>query len=69
MSRNQIIRAWKDPQYRKALSAVEREQLPAHPAGAIELSTDDLSVVAGGLTGKYTPKCTGPLNTCDICVG
>ena len=69
MSRDQIIRAWKDPQYRKVLSAAELEQLPAHPAGAIELSTDDLSVVAGGLADNFTPKCTGPLNTCDICVG
>jgi mersacidin/lichenicidin family type 2 lantibiotic len=32
-----IIRAWKDPNYRTGLSATQRAQLPAHPAGAIEL--------------------------------
>jgi len=68
MSRNQIIRAWKDPQYRRVLSAAEREQLPAHPAGAIELSTEDLSVIAGGAMGKFTPHCTEG-NTCDVCTG
>ena len=32
-----IIRAWKDPSYRAGLSATQLAQLPAHPAGAIEL--------------------------------
>jgi mersacidin/lichenicidin family type 2 lantibiotic len=48
MSRSQIIRAWKDPEYRSKLSKAEREQLPAHPAGLIELSDDDLGLASGG---------------------
>lgn len=65
MSRHQIIRAWKDPEYRSNLSKVERDQLPAHPAGLILVPDDDLVVVAGGLAGKYTPHCTDPGMSCD----
>jgi mersacidin/lichenicidin family type 2 lantibiotic len=43
MSRNEIIRAWKDPECCNRLSKAEREQLPAHPAGLIELSDAQLS--------------------------
>jgi mersacidin/lichenicidin family type 2 lantibiotic len=37
MTPNDIIQAWKDPGYRAGLSATQQAQLPAHPAGAIEL--------------------------------
>ena len=37
MTPSDIIRAWKDPRYRAGLPATQRAQLPAHPAGAIEL--------------------------------
>jgi mersacidin/lichenicidin family type 2 lantibiotic len=37
MNPSNIIRAWKDPGYRAGLSATQLAQLPAHPAGAIEL--------------------------------
>jgi mersacidin/lichenicidin family type 2 lantibiotic len=39
-----IIRAWKDPEYRTTLAG----DLPAHPAGLVELSDEDLMVVSGG---------------------
>jgi len=35
---NQIIRAWKDESFRRSLSDAELAQLPAHPAGLIELT-------------------------------
>jgi len=65
MSRNEIIRAWKDPEYRSRLSQAEREQLPAHPAGLIELSDDDLLAVTGGKPIPIPPNthawtCTHP---------
>jgi mersacidin/lichenicidin family type 2 lantibiotic len=37
MTPSDSIRAWKDPNYRAGLPATQRAQLPAHPAGAIEL--------------------------------
>ena len=40
--RTHRIRAWKDPGYRAALSAPQRAQLPAHPAGTIELAEPTL---------------------------
>jgi len=49
MSELDIIRAWKDKTYRNSLSADELAQLPEHPAGAIELTDDELTSVDGGI--------------------
>ena len=49
MSHLDIIRAWKDPEYRRSLSEAELASLPGHPAGLIELSDTDLDAIAGGL--------------------
>jgi mersacidin/lichenicidin family type 2 lantibiotic len=43
-----IARAWKDQTYRENLSAEQRCQLPANPAGEIELGEADLASVYGG---------------------
>jgi len=69
MTRHQVIRAWKDPEYRKRLSHAERELLPAHPAGAIALSDDDLLVVAGGLRAVDSDAqfCTTPCTMPAVC--
>ena len=48
MLRDKIIRAWKDPEYRENLSEEERELLPENPAGAIELTDEELDMAAGG---------------------
>jgi mersacidin/lichenicidin family type 2 lantibiotic len=48
MLRDKIIRAWKDPEYRQDLSEEEREALPENPAGAIELTDEELDMAAGG---------------------
>ena len=37
MSNSDIIRAWKDEEYRNSLSEEQRSQLPENPAGMIEL--------------------------------
>jgi mersacidin/lichenicidin family type 2 lantibiotic len=55
MTTNDIIRAWKDQEYRESLSEAERVALPKHPAGEIELSDAELEAVAGGGT-VYTQK-------------
>jgi mersacidin/lichenicidin family type 2 lantibiotic len=46
MSKEKIIRAWKDPEYRSSLNAHEHSSLPASPAGAID--DGKLAEVAGG---------------------
>ena len=42
MAKIDIIRAWKDEEYRMSLAAGERAQLPANPAGIIELQEAEL---------------------------
>ena len=58
MSNLDIIRAWKDEEYRNSLSAEQQEQLPANPAGLVELNDEDMSSVSGGCT-----TCGNPLHT------
>lgn len=48
MSEQDIIRAWRDPEYRRGLTEAEQKALPEHPAGLIELGDADLEGVAGG---------------------
>ena len=45
---DQIIRAWKDEEFRHSLSAAEQASLPQNPAGCIELSDEELLGVTGG---------------------
>jgi mersacidin/lichenicidin family type 2 lantibiotic len=60
MSKADIGRAWKDPLYRKSLSVVELAQLPAHPAGQIELADDELNRLGPNPhTTAVTCTCTG----------
>jgi len=46
MTNEQIIRAWKDGNYRDSLSAGELVQLPANPAGE-NLTNEELESVVG----------------------
>jgi mersacidin/lichenicidin family type 2 lantibiotic len=48
MSKQNIIRAWKDEAYRRSLSEAERALLPANPAGLIELTDAELGSIDGG---------------------
>ncbi len=50
MNKEQIIRAWKDETYRTSLTAEQLAQLPHHPAGLVELSSEELGSAAGGMT-------------------
>ena len=53
MSNQDIIRAWKDEDYRLSLSEAERALLPEHPAGLIELAGAEMDRVEGGV-GRTT---------------
>jgi mersacidin/lichenicidin family type 2 lantibiotic len=48
MLRDKIIKAWKDPEYRMSLSEEDRAELPENPAGAIELTDEELDLATGG---------------------
>jgi mersacidin/lichenicidin family type 2 lantibiotic len=56
-----IVRAWKDEEYRATLSDEERELLLPSPIGYIELTDADLELVAGGAL----PTPTKIRITCD----
>ena len=49
MSGVNVVRAWKDEEYRLSLTEAERAALPQNPAGLIELAETDLDQVAGGV--------------------
>ncbi len=57
-----IIRAWKDEEYRNSLSEEQRSQLPENPAGMIELSDEDMGSVVGG-----DPVAAGGSQMCCNC--
>ena len=57
MSNGDIVRAWKDAEYRQSLSAEEQALLPEHPAGSLKLTDEELSQVAGASTLFITMLC------------
>ncbi len=58
MKRMDVIRAWTDAEYRATLSAEELLRLPAHPAGLIELSDEQLAQASGLAGGAQTTAMT-----------
>ena len=66
MSNLNVIRAWKDAQYRRSLSAAELAELPENPARLVELTDRDLRR-AGGFAGAAIPQTTAL--TCTATVG
>jgi mersacidin/lichenicidin family type 2 lantibiotic len=53
-----VIRAWKDPEYRATLTEEELAALPANPAGMTELTGERLAHVTGGVVLTTAPTCT-----------
>jgi mersacidin/lichenicidin family type 2 lantibiotic len=43
-----IVRAWKDVEYRQSLTPEELASLPPHPTGAYILTEEELKQVTGG---------------------
>lgn len=48
MKKNDVIRAWRDEEYRRSLSEQELAALPEHPAGVMTLEDESLDSVSGG---------------------
>ena len=62
MKVNEIVRAWKDEDYRSTLS---QSEVPQNPAGQIELSDSDLRRVTGG---QDVDTCICSTRIIDSCV-
>lgn len=63
MKKIDIIRAWKDEDYRNSLSQAELASLPENPAGMIEISDGDLGKATGG--ASLLIECTFATRRCD----
>lgn len=50
-----LVRAWKDENYRESLSEEQRELLPANPAGEVELTDADLQAACGAGNSGFGP--------------
>ena len=58
LSPEEIVRAWKDEEYRDSLTEEQREALPPAPSEIAELSDEELEEVAGGLYFADDCGCT-----------
>jgi mersacidin/lichenicidin family type 2 lantibiotic len=54
MSQTEIIRAWKDPNYRSMLSAQELAALPPHPSSVVAVTDQELSGEASTGTVQFS---------------
>ncbi len=68
MSQLDVIRAWKDEDYRLGLSESDRALLPENPAGLIELADSELDM-AGGHTWHAGSMGCCPFLTHTTCIG
>jgi len=74
MSHLDIIRAWKDEEYRLSLSDAERAMLPPHPAGGIELTDAEMGTIVGVLqAGTFTVRgeiccCDNTIQNCSVSI-
>jgi mersacidin/lichenicidin family type 2 lantibiotic len=56
-----IIRAWKDEDFRRALTAEQLSRLPAHPSGAIDFRDRSLEEAIGLIGNSPCHRChSGP---------
>jgi mersacidin/lichenicidin family type 2 lantibiotic len=68
MSKQSIIRAWKDETYRRGLSEVERAALPESPVGRLnldELTAAEMAEVQGGNYPVQTRECSIMFQQCN----
>ncbi|MEQ8384702.1 MAG: mersacidin/lichenicidin family type 2 lantibiotic [Coleofasciculus sp. A1-SPW-01] len=56
MANIDIIRAWKDEEFRNSLSEEQKAQLPDNPAGLVDLTDEEINGVQGGFTFASTLK-------------
>ena len=60
MKTNEVVRAWKDENYRETLTPEHRAKLPQHPSGTIEFEQPELEDETPLRPGahKYSFHCT-----------
>lgn len=62
MTTSEMVRAWRDQDFFLSLSPAQRAQLPAHPAGDIDVARAELDegqeAVMGTFGAFQTPYCS-----------
>jgi mersacidin/lichenicidin family type 2 lantibiotic len=73
MDPKDVIRAWKDPEFRSSLDTEAQSTLPTHPSGLMNLDDADLMNVSGGTSvATMIVSCFGSCDntlfdgTCDL---
>jgi len=67
MSSIDIVRAWKDEAYRNSLTPEQQALIPAHPAGMVDLTDDQLVDVDGGTTLACVTLVTAAISCSIAC--
>ncbi|MCP6757220.1 MAG: mersacidin/lichenicidin family type 2 lantibiotic [Fischerella sp. CENA71] len=57
MSQKDIIRAWKDEDFRNSLTEEQLSQLPENPAGILELEDEEMKNISGGAVSTSDIYC------------
>ena len=57
MSNFDIIRAWKDEDYRNSLTEEQKNQLPENPAGVIDMSDKEMESLNGASFASWLCNC------------
>lgn len=63
-----IIRVWKDELYRRSISREERDMLPEHPVGSIEMSDEELQRIYGGRSASFFVEEQIETEACSVVV-
>ncbi|HET9228978.1 MAG TPA: mersacidin/lichenicidin family type 2 lantibiotic [Thermoanaerobaculia bacterium] len=61
-----VVRAWRDEEYRNSLSAEERAALPENPAGIATISDETLRSISGGCCLSNNDGCSRPACSCVV---
>ena len=71
MKKQDIVRAWRDPKFRRSLSAEQKARLPEHPAEwLLKVEDDALTSVTGGCCFPGSPMySTQPTYCSGYCTG
>ena len=59
-----VVRAWRDEEYRNSLTEQERASLPENPAGIATVDNSALRSITGGVRSVTTPCETRFVDSC-----
>ena len=64
MKKIDVVRAWRDEEYRDSLSVEERASLPDNPAGLATISDETLRSITGGCCETNYVGCSRAVCSC-----